>query len=124
MPRGRAAAALRNTYIITTAAILTLAQLAAAQTPLGDEFLVNTVTSPWESEAAIAGNSSGNFVIVWNSSYVHGDPQGGLYGRRFTSGGTPVSGEFHVNTFSAGRQEGAAVAMNSNGQFVVVWDSY
>ena len=35
----------------------------------------------------------------------------------------PAGGEFRVNTYTTGFQRGAAVAMDANGDFVVVWES-
>ena len=37
--------------------------------------------------------------------------------------GTPIGGEFQVNTYTTGDQETPAVAMDANGNYVVVWDS-
>jgi hypothetical protein len=42
----------------------------------------------------------------------------------FDSGGSPVSAEFQVNTYTTSAQDDPAVAMNATGEFVVAWSSY
>ena len=47
----------------------------------------------------------------------------GVFGRVFTVAGTPMSGEFQVNSFTAGPQSRPAVSADGAGNFVVVWQS-
>jgi len=89
---------------------------------VGPEFLVNTCTTESQSGAAIAMDSAGNFAIVWQSWSQDGDGVG-VYARRYSDAGVPLSGEFRVNTYTTGDQERPAVAMNSAGDFVVAWES-
>jgi hypothetical protein len=93
----------------------------AAASPLTGEFQANTYTVSWQHHQQIAMASDGDFVLAW-----HGD--GGasfsdVFARRFASGGTPVGGEFQVNTFTPDYQEDIALSMEGDGDFVVVWDS-
>ncbi|MCP4660059.1 MAG: DUF11 domain-containing protein, partial [bacterium] len=47
-----------------------------------------------------------------------------IQGQRFASDGTAVASEFQVNTYTTGYQWYPAVAVDADGDFVVVWGSY
>jgi hypothetical protein len=64
----------------------------------------------------VATDSSGDFVIVWESY----GPQGGIVGQRYASTGARLGFEFQVN---ANIYLGPAVASDSAGNFIVVWES-
>ena len=70
----------------------------------------------------IAADTSGNFVVVWQQ-HDSGGAAAEVMGRRFTSGGAPLAGEFQLNLFSAGIQARPTVGRSGAGSFVVVWDS-
>jgi hypothetical protein len=61
-------------------------------------------------------------VVVW-----HGDPGDGsetaVHARLFDAGGAPRGGQFQVNVTTLGRQEYGDVAMDREGNFVVVWQT-
>ena len=84
-----------------------------------------TSASTRGSERAVAIASSGEYVVVWSSNQSSGsDTNGyGILMRRYSSGGTPISGEIQVNQFTSGDQRWATVAMDSAGNGVVVWTS-
>ena len=95
-------------------------------TPIGTELLVNSTTVNGQRDPAIASDASGNFVVAWYD-YGFPSPDGDLFGvfaQRFDSSGAPLGGELQVNSTTAGYQFEPAVAMHSNGEFVVAWDSY
>ena len=94
----------------------------AAFVPQTGELLVNSTTAGDQSAPAIAIDENGNFVVVWQSA---GQDGGGLgvYGRRFNAAGTPLAGEFPVNTTTANDQSAPSIAMDQTGQFVVAWQS-
>ena len=94
----------------------------AAGAAVGGEFRVNTTTAGGQSFPAVAMDSDGDFVVVWESSSQDGSAQG-IYGQRYAANGTPVGGEFLVNTVTNGNQTLASVAMDAAGDFVVVWQS-
>ena len=48
----------------------------------------------------------------------------GLFGRRFASNGAPLGGEFQINTYTPYRQRSGDVAVEADGDFVVVWQSF
>jgi len=86
----------------------------------GTEFQVNTHTSNKQENAAIAMDSYGNFVVVW-SSYLQDGISNGIFGQRFKADGSPIGGEFQVNTTTSGNQTEPSVAMDDMGNFVVAW---
>ena len=96
----------------------------ASAAPQGGEFRVNTYTTDHQEQAVVASDEDGNFVVVWNSTSQEGDyPFRGVFGQRYDASGTPVGGEFHVNTYTTDNQRRPAVARSPDGDFVVVWHS-
>lgn len=91
--------------------------------PIGFDIRANTRTTGDQWYPDVACNPEGTFVIAWNSVGQDGDG-GGIYARRFDSGGKPLDGiEFAVNTFTLRDQGNPAVAINETGDFVIAWDS-
>ncbi len=58
-------------------------------------------------------------MVAWTSRTDGNDSS--VAGRRFDAGGTPLGGEFVVNTYTTGFQFEPSVAQRSAGDFVVVW---
>ena len=91
--------------------------------PVGSEFKIN-VNEP-AYEPSLAMSSDGNFIVAWN-----GDPSGDypdIFIRRYDSNGAAITGEITVNTdgptpsLPAYSTRFPSVAMNDNGEFVVIW---
>lgn len=95
----------------------------AAGVPLSDDFQVNTTTTGPQYDPAIASDPSGNFVIVWASSPSPDGITTDVHARRFDATGTPLGGDFVVNTYTTGYQSQPDVGMDNFGNFVVVWSS-
>ncbi len=92
----------------------------------GLQFQVNTLTARAQHRSAVASESNGDFVVVWESFHQDGAGTTGFYGvfgQRFTSAGTRLATEFQVNIFTPNDQENPRVASDSDGDFVVVWRS-
>ena len=94
----------------------------SAGTPLGSEFQVNSYTTGSQQRPAVAVDGSGNFVVVWSSSGGDGS-YAGVFGQLFTAGGSPVGGNFQVNTYTTFNQFSPTVAADASGEFVVAWGS-
>ncbi|MCP3929711.1 MAG: T9SS type A sorting domain-containing protein [Bacteroidetes bacterium] len=88
----------------------------------GQEFRANTFTEEEQGNPAIAMNANGDFVIVWQSTEQDGSGAG-IYGQRFQSNGSKEGAEFQVNSFTSEDQAYPKVAMDDQGDFVVVWQS-
>jgi hypothetical protein len=98
---------------------------ASSGAPLGPEFRVNTYTTNEQSYPTVATDSSGNFVVAWNSRLQSPDTSGyGVFGQRYASSGAPSGPEFRINTFTTGSQGRPSLAADASGNFVVVWNSY
>ena len=92
---------------------------------LGSEFQVNSYTTNAQYYPAVSVDGDGDFVVVWTSYFQDGgSTEGpGVFGQRFSSSGDKVGLEFKVNTYTQGAQKTVAIGMESNGDFVVSWDS-
>jgi hypothetical protein len=73
---------MRRTSFAALIALLLLPRLASPQgEPLGPEFRVNTYTTYNQYVSSVAADSSGRFVVVWQSPQ---DGSGyGIFGQRF-----------------------------------------
>jgi hypothetical protein len=88
--------------------------------PIGGEIHVNTFTADFQTNAAVAADADGDFVVVWQSAQ-EGLNNAGIYAQRYNASGVPQGGEIHVNINTAGAQNIPAVAMDPDGDFVVAW---
>ncbi len=95
---------------------------APAVVPTGPEFRVNANTTVAVAVPAVALAGNGDFVVTWQADTIDGN---GLtvMARKYAKAGSPLTGEFQVNTYSTGSQQNPAVASDSAGNFVVVWGS-
>src|SRR5687768_1984812 len=87
-------------------------------TPLAPEFRVNTYTTGNQAQTAIAADSGGNFVVVWDSPSPYG-PRA-TFGQRYAGSGAPLGSEFRVNTAEMSFTT-PSVAADAAGNFVVIW---
>jgi hypothetical protein len=96
----------------------------AQGTPLGPEFRVNTYTTNEQDDVAVARvkGITGEFVVVW-SSYGQDGSSGSVFGQRYDSSGGPLGPEFRVNAYTTNTQRRPSVAVDTGGNFVVVWES-
>jgi hypothetical protein len=90
---------------------------------VGPEFRVNTYTPDGQGFPSAAMDADGDFVIVWESAYQ--DSNGyGIYAQRYNAAGVAQGAEFRVNTTISNHQYDPEVAMDADGDFVVVWSDY
>ncbi|MEL7064499.1 MAG: hypothetical protein AAFP00_12230, partial [Bacteroidota bacterium] len=94
----------------------------AANSVSVSDFLVNATTSDAQRFPEVAIDTAGNFVVVWQSLNQDGD-EWGIYFRKYTVSGTSSISETRVNVTTSGSQRQPQVAMQSNGDFVIVWES-
>jgi hypothetical protein len=90
---------------------------------VGAEFQVNQYTTNYQTAPTISHDSSGGFVVAWQS-YLQDGSFNGVFGRRFDSSGSPLGGEFQVNQFTTLIQYNTTISHDSFGGFVVAWWSY
>ena len=90
---------------------------------VGGEFLVNTYTTGAQQYPAIAMSPAGAFLVTWRGAYDQDGSSDGVFGRHFDSTGGPQATEFRVNEQTMFAQRSPAVAVDDQGDFVVVWES-
>jgi len=94
---------------------------------IGLEFQVNSTTAGNQYQSSVAADGSGNFVVAWTDRGPYTYPPdldaASIRAQRFDVTGTPVGGEFQVNTYTTGTKGLADVAMDTDGDFIVVWNA-
>lgn len=95
--------------------------------PLGAEFRVNQTVADhqqtWNvSPQGIICDPVGNFIVTWSSKDQDGDDYG-VYARRYNAAGVAQGNEFRVNTHTTGKQWFSTLAVDADGDFLVVWAS-
>jgi len=90
--------------------------------PRTDTFKLNSSRISSVTRPSIAMDDSGGFVVTWD-----GDPElageDDIRTRLYDANGVPLSWQIRVNTILAGAQCYPQVATNSDGKFVIVWES-
>ena len=76
--------------------------------PLGGEFRVNSYTTGFQGHPAVGVDPTQGFVVVWEGQGADDQPFG-IFGQRYSAAGTPMGGEFRVNSFTTGHQRYPAV---------------
>jgi hypothetical protein len=101
-------------------------RFASSGQPLGEAFLVNSVTGGDQKWSDVAMDAEGNFVVAWSS---WGQETGGvanrwgIFARRFDQLGQPLGTDFAVNTVVAGDQVLPSVSMDYRGNFAIAWQT-
>jgi len=91
--------------------------------PVGNEILVNTFTEGTQTNPEIAMDAAGNFIVVWDSWFQDGSDRG-VYAQRFDPNGNKVGNEFRANVVTQYSQTRPAVEYLSNGNIVIIWESW
>ncbi|WP_323785510.1 hypothetical protein [Thalassovita sp.] len=91
--------------------------------PINYEFRINSYTDGAQSTPVVETLNSGGFVVVWSSYGQDGDALG-VFGQLFGADGSPIAGEFQVNTTNYGNQDRPAVTALADGGFLVAWSSH
>ena len=86
----------------------------------GVEFPVNTYSTDSHINPRVASDRFGNFVVVWENDLQHGSGPG-IFGQVFNSAAERIGSEFQANSDTTHSQADANLAVDSSGNFVVVW---
>jgi hypothetical protein len=92
---------------------------AAGGTPTTGEILVNQSPAGRQGLPAVGFAPDGSIVVAWEGNGA-GDVAG-IFARRFSPSGMPLAGEALVNAPSSLRQVDPALAMQSDGSFLIAW---
>jgi hypothetical protein len=100
-----------------------LAQTGA--TSVGNAIQVNSFTTNNQVNAAVAVDSDGDFVVVWQGNSQILNSGYDIYMRRYDAAGKPLDTDGKlVNTgYTTGNQVNPSVAMDADGDFVITWQS-
>jgi hypothetical protein len=85
----------------------------------GADFQVNSSAGFMELPH-VSCDASAAFVAVWQAPDGSSD---GVSGRRFDASGTPLAGDFQINTYTTGLQYRPTIGVDPDGDFLVVWQS-
>jgi hypothetical protein len=94
----------------------------AAGAARGVEFEVNSYALDQQLDASVAVAPDGGFAITWQSNGQDGSGYG-IYAQQYDAFGAALGGNFQVNSFAAGDQTIPSVAVQPNGEFVILWAS-
>ncbi len=81
-------------------------------------FRVNTNISGAQDSPSVAMNRNGEFAIVWKGETKK---VADVYGKRYDRLRRPIGDEFRLNTETLGSQSLPDVAIDENGNLIVVW---
>ena len=95
----------------------------ASGLPTTGEFRINSETRLRQEKPSVAMDADGDAVAVW-ASYGQDGSSWGVYGQRYGRNRAPVGTEFRVNQYTNNAQMNPQVAMDYDGDFVVVWQSF
>lgn len=85
---------------------------------------VNTYTTNKQELPKVAMDSVGNFVVTWQSeNQFNSNSALDIYAQRYNSVGIPQGSEFKVNSYTTNNQKDPSIAMDSSGNFIIVWTS-
>lgn len=85
----------------------------------GDTLVTSKKTGPQASDG-IAMTQGGSFMIVWEGADTAADNDG-IYAQQFTSAGLATGSLQRLNTTTTGPQQTPAIAVDSAGDYAVVW---
>ena len=85
------------------------------------EIPVNNDTDGDQQFPSVGIDANGHFVVTWE-----GEDNGSssIFARRFNASGSPLDDAFTVNTTNVNDHFSPAVAVDTAGNFTVVWDSF
>jgi large repetitive protein len=83
------------------------------------EFQVNKFSNDDQAVPAVATNSDGSFIVVWESNGEDGEDWG-VFGRYFEPNGI-AENCFQVNNPTTGHQMSPSISMLKGGGWIVVW---
>ena len=96
---------------------------------LSDQIEVSQAIGEDHFGGSVAMDAAGNFVVVWTAQ--SGSSELDIFARRYDVHGNALGNEFRVtddfsasmaDDFDFGNQQNPSIAMNSSGEFVIVWD--
>lgn len=91
----------------------------AAGVAQGSQFQVNTTTTNDQTTPSVAMDDTGAFTVTWVSLGSDKD----IFAQTYSDTGVAQGTEFRVNTATLNGQQQPTIAMDADGDYVVVWTS-
>ncbi|TAL24928.1 MAG: hypothetical protein EPN94_06350 [Nitrospirae bacterium] len=88
--------------------------------PITSEFRVNTYLTDSQWHPSVSRDPDGHEIITWTSAAQDGSSSG-VFAQRYDIDGTPIKGEFQVNSNTLGSQGRPRVAMAGKERFAITW---
>lgn len=97
----------------------------ASGAPVGDQFQVNSYTTDYQLNPAVAAGDDGDFVVVWDSVGSNGTDRSAtsIQARWFPADGAAPGGQLQVNSYTTGAQEQGSAGVAGDGTFFIAWSS-
>jgi hypothetical protein len=89
----------------------------SAGNPQGSEFRVNTYTTDAQRKPAVAVDATGTYLVVWEDRNVRSQ----IFAQRLALDGSPLGGEFRVDSGTTLYHVQPVVTANFSGSFVISW---
>lgn len=91
--------------------------------PLTSEFMVNTTTVGDQVDPDVSVDVIAEFAVVWTGYGQDGDltTEANIYGQYYRANGTAFGSENLINTTTGGHQHSAAIALEDDGDYTIVW---
>jgi len=106
----------------TSGSAIVARQYDSAGAAIGNEFLANQFSTGDQTNPSITSAGDSGFVIAWQSALQDGNSDA-VVARQFTAAGAPTGNEFIANTFTTGAQNNPSIGMESDGDFLLAWQS-
>ncbi|MEW6534352.1 MAG: choice-of-anchor R domain-containing protein [Candidatus Auribacterota bacterium] len=90
-------------------------------TPAGNDFIINTYTISAQYTPSVATDGS-TYLVAWTSAEQDGSSFG-VYGRLYSSAGTPLTAEMRINATTSEVQYVPLVSSNGD-NYLVVWQQW
>src|SRR5262249_47491625 len=95
--------------VAVAAMLLSASRAVAAIVPVGPERLINEQAEGFQTQADVALDATGGFVVVWNDRGMR------VAGRRFDVAGMPRGPEFTVDASESYKSRSSSVAFQPDG---------
>ena len=82
---------------------------------------IRVSSDPTATDISVACDAEGDFIVTW--SQYNAATSWDVYAAMYDSTGTAIRSAFEVNTYTAGVQNDAKVAMDSSGDSTITWQS-
>ncbi len=89
---------------------------------VSEGLISNLLNNGIQEDPDIASDHNGNSIVVWKSTPIQGNAT--IHAQRYDAFGNLIGAEFQANNLTTDQQSKPSVAMDSDGDFVVAWQSF